>query len=290
MTPDNDNIKKEEVLLGAASDGDIDGLDDLFDIEVLQVGYIVKGEVAAKFKDFMFVKVDRVSCVLPYSEISDDIKPKTLKIGSKIEAVVVRIDKDHGVMLSIKRCRKDPWQTIDDFYSVGQHVQAKVTRISNFGAFVEFDDHIPGLIHKNFLTTDRIKNPKDIVEVGQFVEADIIEIDKERRRIQLSMINVDDNPWNKTAEKYEVGQKLNRRVVQVKQGLGVLIELEPEFNAFLHISEMGLTRKHILKNFVSEGDYLDVEIMTIDSKKSRISLTCDKTAFTNQSRIEENNE
>lgn len=290
MTQDSDNIIKEGILLdSAASDGKINGLDDLFDIEELQVGYIVKGEVAAKFKDAIFVKVDRLSCVLPCSELSDDIKPKTLKIGSEIEAVVVRIDKEHGVMLSIKRRKIDLWPTIDNFYSVGQHVQAKVRAIKDFGAFVDFDDCVTGLIHKYYLTTDITKKPEDVVAVGQIVDAEIIEIDKERHRIQLSLIDADNDPWKSMAEKYEVGQKLNRKIVQIKQGLGVLIELEPEFNALLHISEMGLTRKHIIKNFVSEGDFINVEIMTIDTKKKRISLTCDKTAF-NQSGIEETNE
>ena len=104
----------------------------------LHVGQIVKGVVACNFKDFSFVKVANLSCILPVSEISFDTKPKCLKVGTEIEAVVIKISEEHGIMLSIKRLKGDPWQTIEDDYKIGQRVNAKVKNIASYGVFVEF--------------------------------------------------------------------------------------------------------------------------------------------------------
>ena len=83
-------------------------------------------------------------------------------------------------------------------------------------------------------------------------------------------------------EKYSVGQRVNRKVVKINQGFGIFVELEPEFRALLHINEMGLTKKHDLKKIISEGDYIDVEIKSIDADKKRIALTCDKYTLVKQ--------
>ena len=285
MTLNNDNITNNDKPLDH-----YDRDEEFIKTEELHVGHIVKGRVEAKFNDFSFVRVDKLSCILPHSEISYNPKPKGLKAGTEIEAVVIRISEDKQVMLSIKRLKKDPWVDIDDYYRIGQRVHARITSIAPFGVFVEFDDHIPGLIHKRALSDNGREKPSNVVTVGQIVEAEIIEIDKEFRKIQLSLKKRVVDHWEKIAEKYEVGQRIHRKVVKINQGFGVFVELEPGFKALLHISEMGLTKKHVLKNFISEGDYIDVEIKSIETEKKRIALTCNKNSFIAQSESIETNE
>lgn len=179
----------------------------------LHVGQIVKGVVACNFKEFSFVKVANLSCILPLSEISFDTKQKCLKIGTEIEAVVIKMSEEHGIMLSIKRIKGDPWQTIEEDYKIGQRVNVKVKNIASYGVFVEFGAGLSGLVHRNDLTIQKHVEPKDIVSVGQMIEVQILSIDKERQRIALSLKDCMEDPWEHVEERYHIGQKLSRKIL-----------------------------------------------------------------------------
>ena len=159
---------------------------EIVETEELQVGHIVKGTVASSDRHFSFVKVGNLSCILPTSEISNDKKPRRLQVGTEIEAVVIRLSEENGVMLSIKRAKQDPWETIDEIYHIGQRVIVRVKNITDYGAFVELGNGVVGLIHKTELSYDEYTKPMGIVSFEEVFEAEIIDIEKERRRIQLS--------------------------------------------------------------------------------------------------------
>lgn len=183
-----DTMNNKEVLYLLGKDFDHMSTVDCHgdETEELQVGYVVKGTVAFNKKHFSFVKVGKLSCILPYSEISHDKKPKQLKIGTEIEAVVIRISEEKGVMLSIKRAKQDPWDIIDDRYHVGQRVKAKVTNVTNYGVFFEIEPGLDALLHWLQMGLSKSDKVKDFISVNEELEVEIISIDKDNRRMSLS--------------------------------------------------------------------------------------------------------
>ena len=257
------------------------------DLKELQVGHIVKGVIAGVFNDFSFVKVGPVSCILPVSEISYDKKPKSPKAGTEIEAVVIRVSEEQGVMLSIKRAKPDPWESIDEMYHVGQRLNVTVKNIVDYGVFVEFGQGMNALVHTKDITIQKHINPKEILSLGEVKAAEIISIDKEKRRIQLSFKSCMDDPWQRVLEKYHVGQKLICRVVNIPD-YGAFFEIEPGLEALLHRSEVGLTKKDKMKKYLSVGQELEVEIGTLDVENKKISLRCEDFSSKLNTQIEGN--
>lgn len=245
-------------------------LDELTQPE-LQVGDIVKGVVSRNFKDFSFVKVGYISCILPLSEISFDKKPKVLKVGTEIEAVVVKLSEENGVMLSIKRLNHDPWGNIDEKFKVGQRINVLIKNVTDYGAFVELEPNLTGLVHRKELSWQRKFEMSDVIAVGQSVNAEIISINKERKRIELSIKRCEENPWTHVGERHFVGQKLVGKVVNIPD-YGAFLELEPGVEALLHRTEMGLTKSDKVKDYISVGDEIEVEIVTLDVENRKISL------------------
>lgn len=244
------------------------------DMQELQVGHIVKGVVACNYKDFSFVRIGPVSCILPKSEISYDKKPQSLKVGKEIEAVVIKVSEEQGVMLSIKRAKNDPWEYLDEIYLVGQRINVSVKNITSYGAFVEFGDGLSGIVHRKELSTRKHFEPNDVVAVGDNREAEIISIDKKNRKVQLSFKKCMYDPWKQVEQNYPVGTKLKSKVINLLD-YGAFFELEPGVKALLHRTEVGLTKKDKMKDYLSIGDELEVEICTVDVENKKISLHCD---------------
>lgn len=250
----------------------------------LHVGDLVAGVIAHNLKQFSIVKIGNLSCVLPLSEISFDKKPKSLKVGTEIKAVVIRISEENGVMLSIKRATTDPWSNIDEKYHVGQRVNVKVKNITGIGAFVELEQNLSGLIHRKDLSIKKFIEPEEIVSVGQIIEAEIISIEKERKRIQLSLKSLMEDPWTHVQERYYIGQNFTKKVVNILD-YGAFFEIEPGVEALLHRTEMGLTKSDKVKQYLSLGDELEVEISTLDVKNKKMSLKCDSFSKNNDNTI-----
>ena len=181
------------------------------------------------------------------------------------------MSEEHGIMLSIKRLKGDPWQTIEEDYKIGQRVSVKVKNIASYGVFVEFGAGLSGLVHRNDLTIQKHVEPKDVVSVGQMIEVQILSIDKERKRISLSLKDCMEDPWEHVEERYHIGQKLSRKIINLLD-YGAFFELEAGVEALLHRSELGLTKADKLKNYLSVGDVLEVEIATLDVENRKISL------------------
>ena len=245
------------------------------EVEELQVGHIVKGVIATINRRFSYVKVGKLSCILPVSEISYDKRPRNLDVGTEIEAVVIRISDEKGVMLSIKRAKQDPWKTIDEIYHIGQRVLVKVNNITDYGAFVELGNGIVGLIHKTELSYGEYTKPMGTVSFEEVFEAEIIDIEKERRRIQLSRKRCMENPWEHVSEMYHEGQKITSKVVKIKSDF-VTFEIEPGIYASIHKTEMGLEKNDKLKNYISIEDEIEVEICSIDVERKIMTIHCEK--------------
>ncbi len=249
-----------------------DNLDE--DLIELQVGHIVKGIVVSSTHHFTVVKVGELKCILPASEIDFRKKSSVLAVGTEVEAVVIKITVNNGVMLSVKRAKKDPWETIDELYRVGQRIPVNIVNITDYGAFAETSDGIVGLIHESDLTYNKRLKPKDVVSIDQSLEVEIIDINKEHKKLGLSLKKCLEDPWEHVPQNYYVGQRITGFVKEVKD-YGAFVELEPGVDALLHKTEMGLGKTDKAKQYVSIGDKLDLEISFIDIENKRISLKCD---------------
>lgn len=155
----------------------------------LTVGDVVKATVKDISKNYAILSIGDVEAFLPSSEYSwrKDCKlKKVLKVGSDLQAVVIRIE-DQGVMLSLKRMTKDVWKNIDELYQIGQKMKGKIVNIVDFGAFVELPDGIQGLLHKSEMSLDGLKNPKEILLEGLEIDVVIVSINKKEHKMAFTI-------------------------------------------------------------------------------------------------------
>ena len=155
----------------------------------LTVGDVVKATVKDISKTYAILSIGDVDAFLPSTEYSwrKDCKlKKVLKVGSEIQAVVIKIE-DQGVMLSVKRTTKDVWESIDELYQIGQKTKGKIVNIVDFGAFLELPDGIQGLLHKSEMSLDGLKNPDEILLEGQEIDVVIVSINKKEHKMAFTI-------------------------------------------------------------------------------------------------------
>ena len=172
-------------------------------------------------------------------------RPKDyVKKGQEIKLKVIRLEpEDEKINLSLKHFTEDPWSTFEDRYQVDDVIKGKVTKLTDFGAFIEIEEGIEGLAHISELSwIKRIKHPKEVLNIGDEVEAMILGYDIHEGRISLGMKQVMPNPWDELEEKYPVGIRLTRTIKKVTNA-GAFIELEEGIDGFLHVGRSVLDKK-----------------------------------------------
>lgn len=240
-------------------------------VQSLHVGTIVQGKVTYITKLYSIVIVDTIKCVLPTSEMTWSDKLRcNVKMNDEIQAVVVKIENGQ-VMLSIKRLENNPWDNLQLRYKIGDQLKVSVVNITDIGAFVELEPGLRGLIHKKQLSFGLVNDPNDFVSLGQTLDAEIIELDNNKRRISLSILPFLINPWDNVTQNYVVGQILTRKI-KVIQDYGVFVELEPGLDALYHRSEMNVSKGKKIKDLYSVGDSLTLEISMIDAENRKMSM------------------
>ncbi|MFQ3671200.1 MAG: 30S ribosomal protein S1 [Verrucomicrobiia bacterium] len=197
-----------------------------------------------------------------------------LKIGQEIEVVVLEIDREkERVSLGLKQTTSNPWEQIAEKYPVNLRVKGKVTSLVPYGAFVELEPGVEGLVHVSELSwTKRIARPSDVLEVGQELEAQVIEVSKEEQKLSLSVRALEANPWDEIHLRYPIGQTI-KGVVRNLTAYGAFVELEEGIDGMIHVSDMSWTRKvnHPSEVF-KKGDEVEAQILGIDKQNQRISL------------------
>ncbi|MBF9016079.1 30S ribosomal protein S1 [Oceanispirochaeta sp. M2] len=202
-------------------------------------------------------------------------RPKDyVKKGQEIKLKVIRLEaEDEKINLSLKHFTQDPWSTFEDRYQVEDVVKGKVTKLTDFGAFIEIEEGIEGLAHISELSwVKRIKHPKEIMNIGDEVEAMILGYDIHEGRISLGMKQTLPNPWNEMEAKYPVGMKMTREIKKVTNA-GAFVELEEGIDGFLHVDDLSWTKK--IKNpssMLKEGEEIEVIITNVDTEAHRIRL------------------
>jgi small subunit ribosomal protein S1 len=199
---------------------------------------------------------------------------KLLSIGQEVEAVVLEADSNNRrISLGIKQVSADPWETLPERYHVGSRVSGKVRSLTDFGAFVEIEDGIDGLVHVSDISwTKRITHPSDVLKKGQQVDAVITNIDIEGRRLSLSIKDLEPNAWDRFFETHRLGDVIKGKVVRFAN-FGAFVEIEEGIEGLCHVSELSDSRVEKPEDAVKIGQVLQFKILKLDPGQKKIGLS-----------------
>jgi small subunit ribosomal protein S1 len=197
-----------------------------------------------------------------------------VKVGQQLEVQVLDINKEkERVSLGLKQTQKNPWDQIEERFPAGQKVKGKITNLVPYGAFVELEEGVEGLIHVSELSwTKRIMRPSDILTVGQEVEAVVLGVNKEEQKISLGLRQLEPNPWDEIEKKFTIGSRV-KGTIRNMTAYGAFVELDEGIDGMIHVSDLSWTRKinHPSEMF-KKGDEVEAEVIDIDKTNQRISL------------------
>jgi small subunit ribosomal protein S1 len=197
-----------------------------------------------------------------------------LKIGQEIDVVVLDINREkERVSLGLKQKLANPWDNIEEKFQVGQKVNGKVVNLVPYGAFVELEPGVEGLVHVTELSwTKRIAKPSDVLKTDQEIEAVVLGINREEQKISLGVRQLEANPWDKALEKYPPGTKVKGNIRNLTS-YGAFVELEEGLDGMIHVSDISWTRKiNHPSEVLKKGEEVEVVILEIDKANQRISV------------------
>jgi small subunit ribosomal protein S1 len=246
-------------------------------LDSLEKGQILEGHVKAITDFGVFVDLGGVDGLVHITDLSwgrVNHPSEVVKLDQTVNVVVLDFDQEKKrISLGMKQLLPHPWENIELKYPVGTKVQGKVVSLTDYGAFVEIEKGIEGLIHISEMSwTQHIKHPSQVVSMGQIVEGIILSLDKEGKKISLGMKQLEPDPWTTLMQKYPIGSK-HTGVVRNLTNFGVFVELEEGVDGLVHISDLSWTKKiRHPGEVVKKGDKIDVVILSIDVEQRRISL------------------
>jgi small subunit ribosomal protein S1 len=197
-----------------------------------------------------------------------------VSIGQTVEVMILEVNREkERVSLGLKQMANNPWENIEDRYPVGHQVRGKITKLVPYGAFVEIEEGVEGLIHVSELSwTKRITRPSDVLELDQVVEAVVLGINKEEQKISLGVRQLEPNPWDEVESRYPVGSQINGKIRNLT-AYGAFVELEDGIDGMIHVSDLSWTRKiNHPSELLKKGQELEAIVIDIDKTNQRISL------------------
>ncbi|MDP2482133.1 MAG: 30S ribosomal protein S1 [Candidatus Palauibacterales bacterium] len=197
-----------------------------------------------------------------------------VQLGQEIEVKVLDIDWERErISLGLKQLQAYPWENVAERYPVGARVQGKVVSITNYGAFVELEPGIEGLVHISEMSwTRNVRHPSKVVSIGETIEAVVLKVDPSEEKISLGMKQTEQDPWMMLPMKYPVGTRISGKVRNLTS-FGAFVEIEPGIDGLVHISDMSWTRRvQHPSEVIKKGDSVEVVILNIDADNKRISL------------------
>jgi len=243
------------------------------------VGSKVKGTVVNLMPYGAFIELEKgVEGLLHISELSWTKKynhpNELLAIGDRIEAQVLDVDKaNKKISLGLKQLESNPWLEVETRYPVGTKVKGKVRNLTDYGAFVELEDGIDGLIHVSDISwTKRIAHPKDVFKKAEKVEAVVLAVDASNRRISLGIKQLVTDPWDEIAAKYLADTVLQGKVTKVAN-FGLFVEIDTDLEGLAHVSELSLGEGEKLEEKYKVGDEFKVKVLKVDSLQHKIALS-----------------
>jgi len=243
----------------------------------IEIGQIRRG-VVKNITDFgAFVDLGGIDGLLHITDMSwgrINHPSEVLKIDEEIEVKVLKVDKEkERISLGLKQKQESPWANIETKYPVGSRIKGKVVNVLSYGAFVQLEDGVEGLVHISEMSwTKRINHPNQVVSPGDEIEVVVLEIKKEKQEISLGMKQVEVNPWTQVENKYPIGTHIEGKVRNLTN-YGAFVEIEDGIDGLLHVADMSWTRKVIHPSeMVKKGDALRAVVLTVDQERKRIAL------------------
>jgi len=273
----NIDYEKEKIALGMKqmTPSPWDNVEDKY-----QINAKVMGKVVNVMSYGAFVKLEEgIEGLVHISEMSWTKRishPNELvQIGDDIEVVVLGIDREkQEISLGMKQTQKNPWEDVSDRYPEEALVKGRVRNLTNYGAFIELEEGIDGLLHVSDMSwTRKISHPNEMLEKGEEVECRVLSVDQERRRIALGLKQLDEDPWvNDIPNRYQPGELVKGKVTKITN-FGVFVGLEDGLEGLLHISELADHKVENPEEIVKVGDDIEVKILRVDTDDRKIGLS-----------------
>jgi small subunit ribosomal protein S1 len=246
-------------------------------LETLAEGKVLRG-VVKNITDYgAFIDLGGIDGLLHITDMSwgrVGHPSEIFKVNDEVDVVVLKYDPaTERVSLGHKQLVQDPWASVTERYPAGARVSGKVVSLTDYGAFIELEAGVEGLIHVSEMSwSKRVKHPSKILNVGDAVEAMVLGVDPTARRISLGLKQVEQNPWHELAEKYPVGTRIKGRVRNLTE-FGAFVEVEDDIDGLIHISDMSWSKrvKHP-SEVLKKGDVVEAVVLHIDAENQRLSL------------------
>ena len=196
------------------------------------------------------------------------------KVNDDVEVIILKYDAaTERVSLGYKQLHADPWSSANERYPVGQRISGKVVSLTDYGAFVELEPGVEGLIHVSEMSwSKRVKHPSKVLTIGDTVESMVLGVDPEARRISLGLKQIESNPWHDLAERYPIGAKISGKVRNLTE-FGAFVEVEEGIDGLIHVSDMSWSKRLAHPSDVlKKGDTVDAMVLNIDPDNQRLSL------------------
>jgi small subunit ribosomal protein S1 len=197
-----------------------------------------------------------------------------LSQGQEVEAVVLGVNKEEQkISLGLRQLEANPWDEIEQKFTIGSRVKGKIRNMTPYGAFVELEDGIDGMIHVSDLSwTRKVNTPTDILKKGEEVEAEVIDIDKTNQRISLGIKQLSDDPWKDIDQKYKIGDLVTGKVTKLAS-FGAFVQLQDDIDGLVHISQLSEDRVAKVKDVLKVGQEVEARVIKVDKVERRIGLS-----------------
>ncbi|MFL5374620.1 MAG: 30S ribosomal protein S1 [Myxococcales bacterium] len=243
----------------------------------LKEGAVMKGQVKNLTDYGAFIDLGGIDGLLHITDMSwgrVGHPSEMLNVGDELRVIVLKFDPaTERVSLGLKQIQEDPWHRADEKYPIGSRVGGKVVSLTDYGAFIELEQGVEGLVHVSEMSwTKRVKHPSKLVNVGDKVEAVVLDIDPKAKRISLGMKQIEANPWTLLEDKYPIGSIIRGEIRNVTD-FGVFVGVEEGIDGLVHVSDISWTEriKHPGEKF-KKGDVVEAVVLNIDVENERFSL------------------
>ena len=246
-------------------------------LENMTPGVVIKGKVK-NITDFgAFIDLDGLDGLLHITDMSwgrINHPSEMVTVGEEVDVVVLDINKEkERVSLGLKQKTQNPWELIESKYPVNTKIKGRVVNLVSYGAFVELEPGVEGLVHVTELSwTKKHTKPSEVLEKDQEIEAVVLGVNKDEQKISLGIRQLDENPWDASEEKYAVGTRVKGKVRNLTS-YGAFVELEEGLDGMIHVSDLSWTRKiNHPSELIKKGDEIEAQVLEVDRENQRISI------------------
>ena len=243
-------------------------------LATLEEGKVLRG-VVKNITDYgAFIDLGGIDGLLHITDMSWGRAAHLFKVNDEVDVVVLKFDRaSERVSLGYKQLHADPWTAVEERYQVNVRVSGKVVSLTDYGAFIELEPGVEGLIHVSEMSwSKRVKHPSKLLTVGDSVESMVLGVDPQARRISLGLKQIESNPWHQLADTYPIGSKLTGKVRNLTE-FGAFVEVEEGIDGLIHISDMSWSKR--LKHpseVLKKGDEVEAMVLNVDPDSQRLSL------------------